>query len=39
MPKAVNDQTPTAEGGSEEMDTGDALMMLRDEYKEQPQLL
>jgi len=38
-PKAVtNQQTPTAEGGSEEMGTGNAPMMLRDEYREQPQL-
>ena len=40
MPKAVTDQqTPTVEGGSEEMGTGDALMMLREEYKGRPQLL
>lgn len=35
MPKAVTDQqTPTVEGGSEMMGTGNALMMLREEYKE-----
>lgn len=40
MPKAVTDQqNPTVEGGSEETGTGDALMMLREQYKERPQLL
>lgn len=40
MPKAVtNQQTPTVEGGSEEMGTGDALIMFREEYKGEPQLL
>lgn len=39
-PKAVNDQQiPTVKGGSDEIGTGNVLMMLREEFKKQPQLL